>query len=246
MAMVPNISSELLREPNLLVPGKRPTGSFKLDVTHPLAPNLVCAVPTPHRQAELITGVLPTMSGQAFISHRGIETPDTAWGDIFSYEYPITLKRTTHTVMTGFVNTAAKLGFSTRMWDFVGDDQRNYLQDNGAADTGRWGHMHTNTVQTHSASYWNDGLFHIATLAVTSVSATQCTLGCYIDDELLSSGGVFPSTLYDKTAVRIRCGDVADSSMVGYTTFFYAWDWTLTPAMINDLRHDPYQFLIPE
>lgn len=40
MAIIPNPQSELLREPNLLVPGKKPVGNVKVDWDHPLADNL--------------------------------------------------------------------------------------------------------------------------------------------------------------------------------------------------------------
>lgn len=39
MALIVNPRSELIREPNLLIPGKKPNGPVKVDREHPFAPN---------------------------------------------------------------------------------------------------------------------------------------------------------------------------------------------------------------
>lgn len=41
--MIVNPRSELLREPNLLLPGKKPLGPIKIDPTHPLVPDIEAA-----------------------------------------------------------------------------------------------------------------------------------------------------------------------------------------------------------
>jgi len=60
MAKIPNPQSELLREPNLLIPGKKPVGSVKIDWSHPLAKGwsaFFC--PLPHNKSDLVNGNQP-------------------------------------------------------------------------------------------------------------------------------------------------------------------------------------------
>ena len=74
MALIPNPNSELLREPNLLIPGKKPIGPVKIDWGHPLAPNCVAAY---------------TFNSQVNIVNNGVEwytfrvyDPETRWTSI--------------------------------------------------------------------------------------------------------------------------------------------------------------------
>jgi len=44
MPILPNPQSELLREPNLLIPGKKPVGAVKIDWEHPLTNGMFCCL----------------------------------------------------------------------------------------------------------------------------------------------------------------------------------------------------------
>jgi len=76
MAIVVNPQSELIREPNLLVPGKKPIGPVKIDWSHPLAKGLVAAYLWDSRRGyrNIIPHGKPSVAGgnQSFDGDSGI------------------------------------------------------------------------------------------------------------------------------------------------------------------------------
>jgi len=247
MAQIPNPNSELLREPNLLIPGKKPVGAVKLDRNHRYAPNLFCISPNTSTPQELLTATMPVLTGDAHISHRGIETPDAGYDDKCLYTMPFTLNPLSGTFMTGFVNTAASLGWASRLWEMVGTGLNNW-GDGGSASTCQVVYLAQGSgSMSLTDSYWTDGLYHVSTTRIIyrqAGSPDHYDTSAYIDDNNQVVTWLPGDGNFDKTGIYIRSNAAANSSPVGYTAFMYGWDYTLSVDAVNDIRRDPYQFLI--
>ena len=70
-------------EPNLLIPGVKPTGPVVIDWGHPLARGLVsCVLPDASHQSDLVSGATITQSTNSAYTHNTVERTAGSGGDI--------------------------------------------------------------------------------------------------------------------------------------------------------------------
>ena len=242
------VDEVMLREPNLLIPGKKPVGPVKIDWSHPLAPKLFCAVPTQQNIAELVHSVLPTLGGEAYISHRGVETPGTGWDDSVFYPMPFIVPDKNFTIMTGFVNTSASYNYESTMW-FIDDNENRFISSD-SGNKSKFFCNHRNAGISNGSltvNFWEDGLDHTLSMTITpNPNSAYFDINISLDETytVIADTRLIGGTAL-QTGVYVRSLGANNGSPTGYTKYFYMWDKALSTADRIAIKFDPYQFLIP-
>ena len=232
------VDEVMLREPNLLIPGKKPVGPVKIDWNHELAPKDLCVL-FRNKPEELVQGVVlndgtltnlltsEVNSGEQ--TYRFNAPSSLAWfnlpknidyynaGDLWS----ITWRGTT---VSG--NDGIFIGTPSNGIDYIWMGA-NLLRINSGINyqitiTSSWASMQWHTVVFTSDGYrlYSDGSF---IQAYTGNNAPA-------DLEIKCIGSSYTTAAY---------------SFDGSLSAVYIHDFGLTDNQVTNLHHDPYQFLIP-
>lgn len=250
-----NPYSEFLREPNLLIPQKRPIGQIKINRTHPLARNLMlCCVPNRvNRGVDLISGKVPSLDGQAFVSDRGFETPDTGFDDHIIFDnLALNNHATQFTVITGFVNTGAAFNYETCLWHCDTGGDEHCVSSTSSAPNSLYIRHRTNIARNGVSTgipFWNDGEQHVFAMQITHRTDNGAEIDVWIDGEtVMSTGAIFTwdaNTVISKLAIRSNSSGAANSSPVGFTEFFYIFDRQMSDEELRNFMRNPYQIVVP-
>lgn len=255
--IVVNTQSELLREPNLLVPGKLPINSVMVDHQHPLAPT----------ESVIFTGAhkFRNLDGVPLTKNK------TSGDDLYIQANKLILDQSggkKYLTSSAWAKIKAHSGSFTVICRAKGvADNSNALCLFGSlGDSGERG-----TAGGPNNS--GDTNFYIASNSTTLVNSGATVTGVFSANEWITYACVYeastrmqhyangeslginttsiPASSYTgssysfKVATRGGGGTPTDSYLDGEMEFFYWWSRALSSSAVKEIYRDSYQFLIP-
>lgn len=237
MAIIWNPQSELLREPDLLEPGKQFVGSVKADLSHPLCPDVVI-LPYQGVLLNLINNKIAALGvGTAnsidVVNGKRVYAQGTlADSGFFTVPAPGTGKFTW--IWRG--KTAPTVEPLSRILSSAGGEfTPGYLYFRNHEDPAKpWGmyddgYALADTVL--SGGTWYD-------LAIVRTGTSNNETLFYIDGKADGAG----TSASNLTNTQLKFNDIEARF---YTEFYYQYLRVLTDSERQSIYHDPYQFLIP-
>jgi len=239
-----NPQSEFLRDPNLLIPRKKPVGNVVIDAERGAYGGSIIRAFVPQiAPVDLIHGLL-TPANQAFINGRGNAEFD-GLGDKFTYpnKFPVL---TEFTIL--FKAMRDDNGSNGGIWS--SKNVSNWSNTQGINLSFRANNSSALNFKVGSTETWTHdatalGVFHdwacvweasarqeIYLNGVEPVYESQTVAASYIESSINDRIGVY----YDEGSVR---------SLDGQVEYLFIINKALSKEQINDFRRDPYQFLIP-
>ena len=230
--MIANPRSELLREPNLLVPGKKPVGPVKIDWNHPLARGL-------------IEYILATNIGMVKVINPSVASA----GDVEIRQGTPTWNPNTTTLITlnEPVNISGGRNFSLmQCWVNVQDNWK----DNGCLrradhDSNHFGQ----TVRNGTNLYYKNMDVSVSDSPYVEGEAYVCVSTADYNNLSNAIGRFYTNGAFVLEIVSTR-GYTYELGLLDYddTTATMAsavWKRTLNDEEALSMTRDPYQFLIP-
>ena len=243
------VDEVMLREPNLLIPGKKPVGPVKIDWSHPLTNKLKHAFILSHLTGyrDLVSGILPTTNVATTIDNKG------AFHNTGYLNYP-----TPDWINSGVTNatffyrsngsnlTSGRSGFGFHAYGATGSRFGVVIyQDDIYFSADIAGTLKSVIVSTGWPLYVTTDL--AARYDGTLSTASERYVG-YINGAEYTSGDAFPASM-ETNYSRLYLGAYGYGSVAYYnintSEIGYIWNRTLSTAELESIRFDPYQFLIP-
>jgi len=242
MALIPNPNSEFLREPNLLIPGKKPVGSVKIDWGNPLAPRDLCLLFRSSVE-ELVHGDVLTTGNQLNLISNQIQSGEqVTYFDGNNNTPYYTLPHPVDHHVAGDI-----WSITWRGWKFASAHSNDgvFIGVQGTTNHRLWMRDDQFTIRAVAGNIgittdW--GNWTIPGWYTVVFTSSGCLL--YKD------GVLFDSNETSNEIASVQLANVAAPndtaySMNGYLSAVYVNDFGLSSQQIADLHNDPYQFLIP-
>jgi len=242
MPNIPNPYSELLREPNLLIPGKKPVGAVKVDWTNPITNGLKgCYLLNSTAVANLANGLVTNMP----TSEGVIERDETNFAVGSSTGHVTDLDSDTFFPTATMMTSGHVTPGSTEVWATLieagidGSAFKIPLRIN------------INALYLYINGTSNPYILFSQTMIDDNPRVISYSWDSDSDDwRIITSNGVntrnfafsAPASNYPlKLGARVTWNDLNAE----YLTYFYAWNRVITVKEEAEVRRDPYQFLIP-
>ena len=245
------VDEVMLREPNLLVPGKKPVGPVKIDWSHPITDRLVAAYifrANEPAAVDLVTGAVTPFDPSMGASPEGVDM--TSVSNVTDLPAPseiagssqftfVTRARSTDgaaiqgKVLFSYRNDTSTAGLLQVMpWDsYTGDGIRIYFDGGNRLN------------QDAGATHFNTNVHDISTIGFITDDATA-----YIDNDPPLESGLNTERFLTATPTAMSIGGrMGTTNLINssYLHHLYVYSRVLTEPQIRDLHADPYQFLIP-
>ena len=263
MPNIPNPQSEFLREPNLLIPGKKPVGSVKIDWENPITRGLIGWYIFNEIGSQSIVNI--ARPGVATGTRGGTTTWHTnANGPILDFGgWNTNAQVDCGTGLNSAITSGS--GFSC-LFDTYLNSETNHSRHVGVAD------FSTNNLfvvqRIKSGDYWDcrlssDGsaweiarsdadTFEINTWYHFAMTWDGATIRAYTNGVELGSGGgstfpySFSGSLYSSSTAPLEISDVGGTYEVdGYNDNVMIFNRGLTEAEVLAFYHDRYHALTP-
>lgn len=247
MALYPNPQSELMREPNLLIPGKKPVGNVKIDSSNPLARG--CSLLHLYNYTAFdISGFGndgTLASGTTFVTADNAvcldcdgpgsgdviaipPVPTLCGGSLTSFSWTFRVKADTVTTRAGIWQNGLSTGVDGFLIWLEGTTEVRFTVSN-------WSASYASASLTATNWNWITGTYNILTGKINlyvngevGTEATNLTESTYSGSFLMA--GFYP--LFERELDgQISC------------SMFHARE--LSSGDVLELHRDPYQFLIP-
>jgi len=235
--MLVNARSELLREPNLLLPGKKPVGPVKIDWSHPLSRDLHAAV-VKYEPFDLVGNALsstgtasPNVENiiyngtQVFlVKGNGDSTLLLDCTAVDNKSFTFVMRFAETAVSSPYVGIRSGDGNSILLW----------------GTTGRYYDLRVGSTNYVSGPGFSQNVTH--NYSVTS-SASEVNLiadGDYIIDSGAAGGAGNLGVLHIGRD-SVYSGGGMDLNI----EYLYVFNYAMTFNEISLIHNDPYQFLIP-
>jgi len=249
-----NPNSEFLREPNLLIPGKAPVGSVKIDWSHPLSAKLVAAVIITNRGAEDLVSRIAAQNGANITQgvspsgnrHLTGDGTQTSAGSVSFVDGENGLQG------SGPHSVVAKLYMPA---DIV--HNRYILGQRGPSYIGTWFFKHLATSKINIAHYASNWVYNFIstgwpydtwnTVGYSTDGASGTDLNVYRDGGYYQTGTTLLVTDLSNTANDLHfIGETVDDKNANPSVeYLYLYQRELSDAEHESIANDPYQFLIP-
>lgn len=258
MALIPNPQSEILREPNLLIPAKKPTGPVKVNTDHSIAKS--CSAffcPTPKDVSDLITGQTPNaMIGTWGVCNEGVGWRTSADGHLLKYPYNSNYS----------INGDFTLMWRGYIYDAVSGAMGFMGNRSGAYDNGDWDLYSSGSSSSSEIVFRIKGGGTLYTIFNTNATwpsihpslytiiVTQQNSGTWkvyiqaglttIYIETDTDAGTFPFTsLSQDLIINERSDNLTDATDAIFLCGGI-WQRALVDEEVFTMRYDPYQLLI--
>lgn len=254
MAIVYNPYSELLREPNLLVNGKKPVGNVKPDPAHPLTPLIdTCLLFQNSIHDYSKAGNTFTLGGDARVAAGGLQLDGTGDYVVGSNGAPGVITNPTGEIYIFQFATAstARQGMfftsSTVLGVTVFDRQIGI--GNAGGLWARWWNEGSSGMWEEGPTNVTDGKVHTA---VIYADKAKDTYSVYLDGRLEDTGSSGQNGYdgygnnYLHIGVSYDLEGVSDIQYFNGTVFLAVRAaGSLSSSLLSDLSRDPWQFVIP-
>jgi len=259
MAQIPNPYSEFLREPNLLIPGKKPVGAVKIDWGHPYTKGLDVGVLFT-ANAENPKFLVDNTSGFSWAVADSTAIRARSGGLAVSSASANRLENTTDTFSSlGWYTQASYLvvmggnetGLDIGLFGvaFPDSECQVWLDTVGGGAGNLSPKMYCGSSVEGSVVATADELFHLTiALSIYQTSGAARNGDMWISGESHLSGASLGSSDYStkKPAIMTTSGKAGLlSSHLSWCHCAFVWNRRLSPGELRDLSIDPYQFLIP-
>ena len=247
------VDEVMLREPNLLVPRKKPVGSVRVDFSNTITKGLKSCLPfnpaTKFYDIASMQQWVPAsgfnwMTGKGYFGYGGLST------DVNNY-----IKSTLTNSVMGLVDDVT---IHARVFQNTDPLSNNVLFGLNSTTYSDWAYVDLNVADqvrcsvgnsftssaAHSSNYF---LNKESTFDVMVGSSTSSIKKVWTDNLIDINTTGQDTTIASETIGLSRVDDQTTSNKLfgGFWVFFCAWDRHLSEAERLSMNADPYQFLIP-
>ena len=246
---IANINSELLREPNLLIPGKKPIGPVKIDWEHPLTSGLVfCDL----FRSELVNGLVPTTDANTstkVLPEHGMSNyfPGDNTDEAVRYDYtkvPTFDNVTITMIMSNDYTSDESLPAWLTLFDGT-DDNTRFIRILYRADTKQYRFRLFTSAATNLDIL--PGSFPANRVIILTFVYDGVNMRIYqdgTDKGNIAKTGSITAANSDWILGSDYVSD-ADTKAHSVIPLFMIHNRGLTPKEITELNKDPYQILVP-
>jgi len=257
---IANPNSVLLREPGLLVPGRKPTGPVRIDWAHPLTRGLaVCTVFQDRFPKELTTGLVVNLRNEIHQVQNRLVGDDTT-DNVAYFQAPLLYgSANVSTVWSGQIDT---WGTNTALWGIPYSNSAwvsPYLAFGFARDStnDRMKAFYARSGGGFSQEFSNTGYIITATPVTYGLTMRPGSGGSarfFLDGDFHSVDSSLASTAaidWGGNNDLCVCGsdrygnNSGSESIQGYCEYLYIYNRLLSDWEHAELYRDPYQFLVP-